>query len=119
MALAFLYILIGLMGQYRFKFDHPVRCYSLGEGRYSQHHADLSTIISENEEIMALTRCPDCSSEISDQAGSCPHCGSLIDLPPTAEEKARLAAGAAGGLGCLVLIGGCAYLLSSFLDLFG
>lgn len=30
---------------------------------------------------MALIKCPECNNDISDQAGSCPHCGFPINAP--------------------------------------
>ena len=36
---------------------------------------------------MALIDCPECESEVSDRAGSCPHCGYQINRTKRAEDS--------------------------------
>ncbi len=38
----------------------------------------------EVEEHMALTKCPECSGDVSDKAAACPHCG--YPFVPTAKD---------------------------------
>ena len=42
---------------------------------------------------MALTKCPECSREVSSQAGSCPHCGFPLAATPKAIEPQKLEPG--------------------------
>lgn len=35
---------------------------------------------------MALIKCPKCENEISDQCGTCPHCGEIIKKPESVEQ---------------------------------
>lgn len=63
---------------------------------------------------MALTRCPECEREISDQAAACPHCGHPLQQAPLPEAQqtviqqpqgSSLAKGVGSGFGgCLGIL---------------
>lgn len=68
--------------------------------------------------IMALMPCPECDSEISDQAENCPKCGAP---QMNSQKKAETVGGAVGGavgLGCLVVLALLIFLFFDFLAIF-
>ena len=64
---------------------------------------------------MALTKCPECSGDLSDKAASCPHCGYPMRAPGRAQiiEKTRRGWKAIRVLGWLLVVGGVLMLRAS------
>jgi DNA-directed RNA polymerase subunit RPC12/RpoP len=61
---------------------------------------------------MAIIRCAECKSKVSDKATSCPKCGAPIVIP----EKKKRAVSGCGCLALLIIIGGMLYVLSQSND---
>ena len=64
---------------------------------------------------MALTRCPDCRKQVSDQAPACPHCGRPKSATTSATEKKKesTASTVLGVIVLTVVIGGVVSMCSS------
>src|SRR5207244_10472030 len=69
----------------------------------------------EVEEHMALTKCPECSGDVSDKASACPHCGYPMRWPGRVQiiEKTGRGWKAIRVLGWLLVIGGVLVLRAS------
>lgn len=50
---------------------------------------------------MALISCPECTKEVSDKAGSCPHCGVQLQAPQIIKAKLKRKSEFAG-TGCVL-----------------
>ena len=73
------------------------------------------TLQPEVEEHMALTKCPECSGDVSDKAAACPHCGYPMRWPGRVQiiEKTGRGWKAIRVLGWLLVVGGVLVLRAS------